>query len=336
MQPIFEPLLCINRIEETVNSATFEFTKLDNSLFEYKAGQFLTLEVDVAGELEYRAYSFSSTPSQPKSVSITVKRMEEGKVSNHLLDHLQAGIALPAMFPTGEFTIQDNRVTQDIVLISAGSGIAPCISITRWLLDTKPEVNINFIHTARSENDVIMAEVLATLDKQYDNFQLSRIVKNTNNKNDIPGKINAAIFATLIPEPQGKTLFICGPDSYMEMIESFAEAAGFDMEFVHKESFTPATDDPVDHDAVSNYQIVTPQYDKSFEITEDQTLLAALEIAKVPISAACRSGMCGACRCKVTGKVESTSQATLTAEEIDEGYVLSCSTKALSDLVVEL
>ncbi|MFT6927517.1 MAG: NADH oxidoreductase Hcr [Psychromonas sp.] len=334
---LFEPLICIKRIEETLDSATFEFKKADDTLFEYQAGQFLTFEVDVAGELQYRAYSLSSTPSQPQSVAVTIKRVPGGKVSNYLLDNLQSGIALPAMAPAGEFTLQDNPTTPELLLMSAGSGITPCMSIARWLLDTKQQVNIHFIYSARSEADIIMADTLKALDAQYDNFRLTRILETTDNSDDLHGRLDLDMFEKLVPERHGRTIFICGPAPYMQAVELVAKQSGFDMALFHKESFVPAAnDDQISAESVLSYQAVAPQYGKNFTVAENQSLLEALEAAGVPVIGACRSGICGSCKCKVTGEVKSTSQATLTAEQIAQGYVLSCSTKAYSDLVVEL
>ena len=336
MQNMFEPLICSKRIDETADSATFEFKKLDDGLFEYKAGQFLTFEVDVAGELEYRAYSLSSTPSKPESVAVTIKRVPGGKVSNYLMDHLQAGIALPAMAPAGEFTLQDNQTTPELLLMSAGSGITPCMSMARWLLDTKQQVNIHFIYSARSAADVIMADTLNTLNEQHDNFRLTRILETTDNANDLQGMLDLAMFEKLVPERNGRTIFTCGPAPYMQAVELIAEQSGLDMNLFHKESFVPADNDDTSDESTVTYQVVAPQYGKSFTVADNQSLLDALEAAGVPVIGACRSGMCGSCKCKVTGEVESTSQATLTAEQIAQGYVLSCSSKAYSDLVVEL
>jgi len=337
MQSQFEPIICTKRIDETTDTATFEFKKLDDGLFEYKAGQFLTFEVDVAGELEYRAYSLSSTPSQPESVAVTIKRVVGGKVSNYLLDHLQPGIALPALDATGDFTIEDNQVTPDILLMSAGSGITPCVSMARWLLDTEQKVNIHFIYSAHREADIIMGKELSALNELHDNFKLTFMVSETNNSSLFKGRLTAERFAELVSSPAGKTLFTCGPTSYMQAVEEIAEQYGFDMDLFHKESFVEeivTETEPVDSGV--NYQAVVPQHGKNFVINSNKTLLNALEEAGVPIIGACRTGVCGACKCKVTGSVESSSAATLTAEQIEQGYVLSCSTKAASNVVVEL
>ncbi|WP_051303086.1 hybrid-cluster NAD(P)-dependent oxidoreductase [Psychromonas aquimarina] len=331
----FEPLICINRIDETADATTFEFKKIDDSLFEYKAGQFLTFEVDVAGELEYRAYSLSSTPSKPETAAVTIKRVAGGKVSNYLLDNLQPGFALPAMAPAGEFTLQDNQSTTELLLMSAGSGITPCMSMARWLLDTQQQVNIHFIYSARSEADVIMADTLDALNEQYDNFSLTRILEQTGNPNDIQGMLDAPLFEKLIPDNRGRTIFTCGPAPYMQAVEHLAESMGFDMALFHKESFVPEAADETSESGV-NYQVAAPQYGKNFVVDENQSLLDALEAVGVPIISACRTGFCGACKCKVTGEVESSSQETLTPEQIEQGYVLSCSAKAGSDLVIEI
>ncbi len=337
MQSQFEPIICVNRIDETVDATTFEFKKLDDSPFSYKAGQFITFEVDVAGELEYRAYSLSSTPSKPESVAVTIKRVVGGKVSNYLLDHLQAGIALPAMAPAGDFTIENNQVTPDILLMSAGSGITPCMSMARWLLDTKQKVNIHFIYSARSESDIIMAEALNELNSSHDNFQLSFILEETDNSEFTVGRLDVNNFTQLVSDLTGKTIFTCGPTPYMQAVETLAKQRDFDMEFFHKESFVPeAAPESKQSDNGVSYQVVAPQHGKNFTISAGKTLLNALEEAGVPIIGACRSGVCGACKCKVTGNVESTSQETLSAEQIEQGYVLSCSSTATSDIVVEL
>lgn len=331
----FTPLVCINRVDETADSATFEFKHIDDRPFEYQAGQFLTFEVEVSGVKEYRAYSMSSDPTASESASVTIKRVEGGKVSNHLLDHLQAGMAIPAMPAAGEFTIEQCQSTSDILFMSAGSGITPCLSMARWLLSSKQQVSINFVYSARSSQDIIMAELLNRLAAEHANFNLHFILESNTVMNAIEGRLNAENFAQLIPDVNGKTIFTCGPAAYMDSVKVLAEQRGFDMSLFHQESFTPDEKSEDISDAV-NYQLFAPQYGKSGQASSAESLLSAMENARIPIVGACRTGVCGSCKCKVTGEVESTSQSTLTPVDIEQGYVLACSSKAKSDLVVEL
>jgi NADH oxidoreductase Hcr len=336
------PLVCIERIDETSDAATFVFTTADATPLDYKAGQFIVVAVDVADQLLHRAYSLSSTPSRPENVAITVKRVSAGKVSNHLLDHLRPGHRLSAMAPAGDFNIIDRRSTERIVLLSAGCGITPCLAIARWLLDSAPSVGIEFIHSARCGADVIMSATLDRLHAEHPNFHLTRVLEQTDRAGDCSGPLDRALFDRLLPDLGQRTIFTCGPQAYMDAVRSFAAAREFDMSYFHCESFSaPAvasTGGPGEISGVAErYTLSAPAFGKSSEILGHQNLLEALEGAGIPIIGACRSGVCGSCKCQViSGEIDSTSHATLSAEQISSGFVLACSSKARSDLVVAL
>ena len=125
----------------------------------------------------------------------------------------------------------------------------------------------------------------------------------------------------------------------MNALQSFAEARGFDMRYFHRESFSPA-ETAVANDATlaaERYTLYAPNFGKQSEIHAQQTLLEALESAGLPIIGACRSGVCGSCKCQViSGDTDSTSVATLSEAEVSAGFVLACSSKARSDLVIAL
>ena len=336
------PLVCRDRVEETADAATFVFTTTDAAPIAYKAGQFVVFSVDVDGQQLHRAYSLSSTPTRPENVTITVKRVPGGLVSNHLLDHLQPGHAITALAPAGDFNIVDRPSTGHVVLLSAGCGITPCLSIARWLLDTSPAVNIDFIHSARSGADVIMADTLDRLHREHANFRLTRVLEQPARVEDFAGPLARPLFDQLLPELAGRTVFTYGPQAYMDAVRSFAEERGFDMRYFHSESFAPADAAAHGHESAlagsdQRYTLSAPAFDKSGEIASTQSLLEALESAGVPIVGACRSGVCGSCKCRIVeGQVDSTSSATLSADEISGGVVLACSSTARSDLVVAL
>ena len=334
------PLLCIDRIEETHNAATFVFAAPDARPIAYKAGQFIVVAVDVGDERLHRAYSLSSTPTRPEKLTITIKRVAGGRVSNHLLDHLRPGHAIAALAPAGDFNIVDRPATERIVLLSAGCGITPCLSSARWLMDTRAQVSIDFIHSARSGADVIMADEIDRLHDEHANFRLARVLRNVERGDDHPGPLDRALFDALLPDLAGRTIFTCGPQAYMDALREFAEARGFDMNYFHSESFAAATATTRPAATVSGnerYALEVPAFARRGEISGEQSLLEALESNGVPIIGACRSGVCGSCKCRVvSGEVTTTSSATLSAEEIDAGYVLACSSQAHSDLVVEL
>ncbi|GLS90929.1 hybrid-cluster NAD(P)-dependent oxidoreductase [Psychromonas marina] len=332
----FERLRCIKRVDETSDASTFEFEHLDQRPFNFQAGQFLTFEINHYNNLLYRAYSICSSPAKPNSVTVAIKRVPGGKISNYLIDNLQAGHALPAMAPAGKFTREENKTTNNLLLMSAGSGITPCLAIARDILDTEQAINIHFIHSARRSDDVIMLSLLNELADKHKNFRLTMILETTDNATDFHGRLDKTMFAELVASVSEQTIFICGPSLYMKSVEEIVSATDFDMDYFHKESFVAEakTGETVFSDIT--HEISVPAIDKAFIANDQQTLLDALHGAGIKVPYSCKSGVCGACKCKVSGNVVSTSQETLTAEQIELGYVLSCSTKANSDLVVEI
>lgn len=332
----FERLRCIKRIDQTSDASTFEFEHLDQRPFDFQAGQFLTFEVNYYNKLLYRAYSICSSPAKANSVTVAIKRVPGGKISNYLIDNLQAGHALPAMTPAGTFTRQASKTTSNLLLMSAGSGITPCLAIARDILDNQIDINIHFIHSARSYDDVIMVSLLNELASQHDNFQLSLILENSNDATHFQGRLDSSLFTQLVPDSSEKTIFICGPSLYMKSVKEIVSATGFDMDYFHQESFVAEAKEGETVFSDINHQISLPALDKQFMANDQQTLLDAMQGAGVKVPYSCKSGICGACKCKVSGEVVSSSSEALTAEQIEQGYVLSCSTKANSDLIVEL
>jgi len=332
----FERLRCIKRIDQTTDASTFEFEHLDQRAFQFQAGQFLSFEINYYNNMLYRAYSICSSPEAPSSVTIAIKRVPGGKVSNYLLDNLQAGIALPAMTPAGQFTVEANKTTKNLLLMSAGSGITPCLAIARSLIDTNADVNIHFIHSARQHDDVIMLSLLEELAKQNNNFRLSLILEANDNPAHFSGRIDNDLFTQLIPDNSEHTIFICGPSLYMKSVESIANETGFDMQYFHKESFVPEAKAGEVAFSDTNHQLTFPALNKQIMANDQQSLLDAMHGAGIKVPYSCKTGICGACKCKVSGDIVSSSSEALTAEQVELGYVLSCSTKADSDLIVEL
>lgn len=332
----FERLRCIKRIDQTNDASTFEFEHLDQHAFKFQAGQFLTFEINYYNNMLYRAYSICSSPQSPNSVTIAIKRVPGGKVSNYLLDNLQAGIALPAMAPSGKFTVEANKTTNKLLLMSAGSGITPCLAIARSLLDSNTDTDIHFIHSARQSDDVIMASLLAELAEQNNNFKLTLILENTNNPDYFQGRFSSEIFSQLVPNKKQHTIFICGPSLYMKSVQEIVADTDFDMDYFHKESFVAEAKSGETVFSDINHQITFPALDKQIMANDQQSLLDAMHNAGIKVPYSCKSGICGACKCKVSGDVVSSSNEALTDEQVELGYVLSCSTKANSDLVVEL
>lgn len=338
-------LLCVEKWHETFDVISFRFQGKSPVKFQFKPGQFLTFALEIDGELVHRSYTISSSPSRPYSIVVTIKRIEGGLVSNYLAESLLVGDCVMATGPDGLFNLVDIPAKKYLFL-SAGSGITPMYSMTRWLVDTQVGADIAFLHCAKSPEDLIFR---ADLDKiNYNNSKLSLSYIIETSAESLPaeqvyreGRINGKSLIELVSDFQERTVFVCGPTPFMSWVHSLLSELGFDMSQYHQESFgyAPVKLVPASHAAELNEAsgFMLSIDDRQRVLTSDQSLLEAIEAEGLPIIAACRSGVCGACKCQVIkGETESSSQMSLTPDEIAQGFVLACSTKLRSDVTLVL
>ena len=330
-------LRCIARSEETHDTASFVLAAESPARFQFLPGQFVTIGVNIDDSVHYRAYSISSTPDRTDRLTLTIRRLPGGRVSNYLLDHLKAGAKVEATTPAGEFFLDEGAADEKLLMLSAGSGVTPVMSMVRWLLARRPDADIHFIYSARSEQDIIFREELISMAHRHPNFRLDLFLDNTSGGRDRhDGFLTPERLDALVKDAAERRIYLCGNQPYMDMVEDWHQSRGLAAGRLHKESFKPDAPE-ADAGSGSEYQFTAPQFGKTSKIRDGQTLLEIMEPNAIPIIAACRSGVCGSCKCKVVeGEVERVSTATLTAEELAEGFVLACSTRAKSDLVVEL
>ncbi|KXO13187.1 NADH oxidoreductase hcr [Moritella sp. JT01] len=338
---------------------SFTFTSADQAQFDFKPGQFVTLAVKIENKTHYRAYSISSVPQQ-KQLRLTIKRVPDGLVSNWLADNLSIGDSLSALNIAGQFNSSDCKHKSKLLLISAGCGITPVMSIAKTLLAHNSDADIEFLHCARDKDNVIFHDEMQTLLAQNSNFKVQLLLENsdgfasfsaddsTNEKTNTralshqTGMVSADVIQQLYPDLNQRTIFLCGPVGFMKAVENIAQESDFDMANFFQESFTPAADNKQQDQIASgateaSVMLHVPDFAVEAEVIRGSLLLDALEKHGVPVIGACRAGVCGSCKCKVTkGSVKSTSTETLTEEEIEQGFVLACSSTLKDDVTVAL
>lgn len=337
-------LVCKDQWQETPDCISFTLTSEEqNQVFNFIPGQFVTLGIEIEGKMEYRAYSLSSIPGETE-LQLTVKKVADGKVSNYLNNHLQTGQTLEVLPPAGQFHIERPHANK-IVLLSAGCGITPVMSMARTLLsDKEDQHHIHFIHAATCAEQLIYHAELLQMEQQHPRFKLDIMLEDATNTDYLEGRLTQAALANYCPDIASRTSFLCGPVGFMQAMKENLAALGMDMTLFYQESFTPAesAQPTVENTsnkakALSQATVFVPTFGATTQVVTGSLLIDALESAKVPVIAACRSGICGSCKCKVTsGDFIRTSSETLTEQEIAEGFVLACSCQIHSDVEVAL
>lgn len=348
---------CVKVIQETWDVRTFCFMSDQPVMFFFKPGQFVTLELMIENELVMRSYTISSSPAVPYSFSITVKRVADGHVSNWLHNNLTKGDELAVHGPVGQFNIidfpQDKSRTSKFLFLSGGVGITPVMSMTRWMMDTNADVDIDFIHSARSPHDIVYQNELEHMAARLDNFHLHLVCEHTgfgDAWSGYRGFFNGEMLRLMSSDFMEREIFCCGPAPYMAAVRAVLKSAGFDMRFYHEESFG-ATPADVEIEAVEQAEeaemaseaseletgiITFLSSGKSAETSRDETVHTAAAKLGLHIPKACGMGICGTCKVKKCGgKVEMNHNGGITEEEEAEGYILSCCSRPLGDVEIE-
>ena len=241
-------LRCIQVINETHDVKTFRFVADPPVRFDYQPGQFVTLDLNIEGKRVKRSYTISSSPSRPHTLEITVKRLPApadaadlppGLVSNWLHANLTVGKEVKIGAPMGKFTFGNNPPAK-ILLISAGSGITPMMSMSRWICDTGADVDVVFFHSARSSRDIIFRHELESMAARNPQFKLAVTTTRAETGRawyGYSGRLNAIMLQAIAPDFPERTLYVCGPNAFMAQVKTMLDELGFPMENYHQESF---------------------------------------------------------------------------------------------------
>jgi ferredoxin-NADP reductase/ferredoxin len=234
---------CVSVVLETHDTKTYSFLADPQTLFVYKPGQFVSIEVPVGGTVLRRCYTISSSPSRPYSLSITVKRVPNGQLSNWLFENVAEGFECTINSPAGDFTCL-NHPAEKLLFLAAGSGITPCMSMLRWLADTSSNADIVFINNARTPDDMIFYHEMLYLSARLGNRMRLAIVPaavpSGTPWHGLVGRLDEKLLRILAPDFAEREAFVCGPHGYMDAAKSLLMSMGYPSHRYHQESFGAA------------------------------------------------------------------------------------------------
>lgn len=327
-------LRCIGRRADTHDVTSWQFVATEGTLPAVLAGQCVTLHTEIDGNPQCRAYTLSSSPQDP-FWQVTIK--DVGLVSHHLHQTLQLGDEIRVDGPFGDFNLAVLPCERPL-LLSAGSGITPMWAMLRDELAKRPNADIRFIHSARSPEDVIFASDLAALAEAHAGVRHALVLEQAPAAYPWVGRLTPAILRELAPDLLARHVYLCGPAPYMAAVCTMLAELGLPAAQLHQESFgLPAGTSSTAPVAVGSdhFWLTLKKSGKKVKILPGQTLLAALEGAGETMMAACRAGVCGACRCTTEGEIERQSVMTLSAQDLESGVALACSCTIRGDVSVD-
>ncbi|MFC4503507.1 MULTISPECIES: 2Fe-2S iron-sulfur cluster-binding protein [Streptomyces] len=323
----FHPVRITRIVDETPDVRTFVL----DAAFPYRAGQFMTFKV--RGTL--RSYSMSSSPDADGELCVTVKRVPGGLVSGWMHDELRPGDVLEATVPNGSFCLRTDgtdTAARPLVAFAGGSGITPVFSLVKSALATTGRP-VRLLSAHRSAPDAIFRAELDALAGRHPGRLTLR-----HHLDDRDGLVTTAQVRELADG--SADFYLCGPEPFMALVERALSAHGVGEERIFVERFTPVNGmapgapGPVSGGTVT---VVLRGRSRCVPQRSGETLLQSARRAGFTPPFSCESGDCATCMARLTvGEAKMRVNNALDADEVAEGYVLTCQAEPTApDVTVE-
>lgn len=329
--------------QETEDTITLCFKQPALKKIKYLAGQYLTLIFRINGRRYLRPYSFSSAPIIDNTLNVTIKRVANGIVSNHIHDLIKVGDSIETMPPMGNFIFNSN--TTNVFLWGVGSGITPLISLAKQILAEIPAARINLIYGNRNYESTIFLNEINRLSRDLpDRFIArhfhSKITQSTLSPYIAEGRISYEKVLKVMEttDVRHSLHFICGPHGLKKsVIEGLTKLAVPESEILF-EDFELVKDPKEFADIFTrtvNLEFNGNQY--QLEVIKGKTILDSALDAGVELPYSCQTGSCNTCIAKVLeGRLKMVGLNLDRKDLLHDEYLLCCSHPLTDDVFVKV
>jgi ring-1,2-phenylacetyl-CoA epoxidase subunit PaaE len=339
MRPAFHelPVARVDRLCADAVAVTFDVPPSLKDTFAFRPGQYLTLRQEVDGAEERRSYSICAPAgARPR---IGVRRVEQGLFSARIVDGLKPGDTLEVLPPQGKFT--PDGTGKHHAFIVAGSGITPALSIMATLLND--DATITLLYGNRRTDTVMFADELADLKDRFpQRFQLIHVLSREPRDVELfSGRLDAdriaKLLSNIVPTSDVDHWWLCGPYGMLLDADRALDGQGVPRHKIHRELFyvdePPPTPQRPEASIVEGAKVTVRLDGRETTLTlpADTPILDAAQRVRADLPFACKGGVCGTCRARVTaGQVEMRRNYALEEHEVGQGFVLTCQALPLS------
>lgn len=334
----YHPLIIskLSKLTEDTVEITFEIPRAFVNDFKFKPGQCLNFVIKIEGKEEIRSYSICSGEDEP--LRVAVKMIPNGLVSKWFNTVAHEGMEILTSHPTGNFILDESLDT--VVAVAAGSGITPILAMAKRLETTGKEMYL--FYGNKSIESTLFKDEIDGLKHTKTQYYLSQQESDAG-KN---GRIDKATFVAELKNNldllKAGGFYLCGPEDMIIDISETLKTFGVNDSKIHFELYTPPTKMKPKKVVENNFEgkskvrvIVDDEaFDFSLEAKGKTILDTAIdEGADAPYS--CRGGVCSTCKGKLMkGTATMTLNYSLTDQEIEEGYILTCQAHPSSEEVI--
>jgi ferredoxin-NADP reductase len=311
-------------IDETDDARSFVIAVPDDlrEAFRYRAGQFCTFRVRVGDDELLRSYSMSSAPETDSDLTVTVKRVPGGLVSNWFNDKVAEGDLVESTRPAGVFCVREGH--RPVMAFCGGSGVTPVMSIAKSVLATTVRP-VSLLYANRDRSSVIFRADLGNLEARYpDRFDVRHHFDSD------AGFVDRQVITGFVAGRIDGDFYICGPGPFMDLVEATLCAIGVDPDRIAIERFTTGTESPQESPVAGpavteTVTVILGGRTSAVPYRAGDTILETARRGGLQPPFSCEAGNCATCMAFLReGSATMRANNALTADEVAEGWVLTC------------
>lgn len=324
----------IERETSKAVSVGFEIPDELKSKFKHVAGQYLTLEKEIAGKNFRRSYSICTSPNSG-DLKVAVKEVDKGLFSAWINKKLKVGDKINVFLPEGRFTFTPSETAnaKTYVSFAAGSGITPVMAILQNVLETQSQSKFVLVYGNKSPEETIFYKDLFKLQDKYpERLFLEFVYSKSKEAESFFGRIEKSTINYIIKNKYKNQdfggFYICGPQQMIEMAENVLIENNIESDKIHHELFVAKDTEDNFKETLSGKTKVTVILDgeeTTFEMDRTQRVLDAIMDEGLDPPYSCKGGICSSCMAQIEeGHVEMVNNQILTDGEVNDGLVLTC------------
>jgi ferredoxin-NADP reductase len=347
LHPLKQSLVISEIEDETKSTKTYRLIadESGHSLAFFRAGQYLSLKVKINDEIVTRPYSISSSPLDSLNgfYEITIKKTEDGFLTNYIWDTWEVGTKIESSGPEGTFYYEPLRDGSHIVGLAGGSGITPFKSIAMAIVQDLIDAKLTILYGSSEEDDIIFFDYFKNLESQNPGkIKLIHVLscEEVNLEGCEKGFITAEIIKKYV-DVSNCSFFICGPQVMYEFIDEELKKLNVIPKRIRNEVYGQVKN--VNSCVGYPQKLINKTFSIKVEIGNQETeilglvnesILVALEKAKLAPPSSCRSGSCGYCRSQlISGEIfVNLREDGRRLADKNRGFFHPCSSYPVSDI----